>query len=129
MRHVQCVSKCLSLASPGVPAVAGNWRATMCWAVSHQNWRQLVFTGNPGTGKTTVARLIGELYRDLGLLQREHLVETKVSDLVAGHVGGTAIKTSGVIDKALDGVLCIDEAYQLTEPERGGFGLEAVGAL
>jgi S1-C subfamily serine protease/Cdc6-like AAA superfamily ATPase len=91
---------------------------------------QMVFTGSPGTGKTTVARLIGEMYRDLGVLRRGHLVEVaKAGDLIAEHVGGTAIKTNAMIDQALDGVLFIDEAYQLAERERGGFGQEAIGTL
>jgi AAA+ superfamily predicted ATPase len=89
----------------------------------------MIFTGNPGTGKTTVARLVGELYHELGLLKRGHLVEVKGADLIADHVGGTAIKTNDCIDRALDGVLFIDEAYSLTESDRGGFGLEAIEAL
>jgi SpoVK/Ycf46/Vps4 family AAA+-type ATPase len=89
----------------------------------------MVFSGNPGTGKTTVARLIGELYRNMGVLKRGHLVEARAADLVANHVGGTSGRTDQVIDQALDGVLFLDEAYILTEPDRGGFGQEAVDTL
>jgi SpoVK/Ycf46/Vps4 family AAA+-type ATPase len=88
----------------------------------------LVFTGNPGTGKTTVARLVGEMYRDLGLLSRGHVVEAAASDLISAYQGDTAIKTTAVIDRALDGVLFIDEAYQLSD-QQGGFGKDAIDTL
>ncbi|MEU8006197.1 AAA family ATPase [Catellatospora sp. NPDC049111] len=87
----------------------------------------MVFQGNPGTGKTTVARLIGEIFRDLGLLRKGHLVQTTSKDLVAGYLGQTAGRTSEVIDRALGGVLFIDEAYDLTE--QGEFADQAVAQL
>nr|WP_308402139.1 AAA family ATPase [Streptomyces sp. RKAG293] len=88
----------------------------------------LVFTGNPGTGKTTVAKLVGEIYRDLGLLSRGHVVEAKLPDLVAGFVGQTAGLTDATVDRALDGVLFIDEAYGLSD-QQDGFGSEAIQVL
>jgi SpoVK/Ycf46/Vps4 family AAA+-type ATPase len=88
-----------------------------------------VFLGNPGTGKTSVARLLGEIFHESGLLKRGHLIEGQSSDLVGSHVGETSIKTNELINKALDGVLFIDEAYMLTESDRGGFGKEALDTL
>lgn len=89
----------------------------------------MIFSGNPGTGKTTVARLIGEIYHELGWLKRGHLVEVQAGDLVAEYVGGTSAKTNKLIDRAVDGVLFIDEAYGLVESERGGFIQEALEIL
>ncbi|MFH1879175.1 MAG: AAA family ATPase, partial [Bacillota bacterium] len=89
----------------------------------------LVFSGNPGTGKTMIARLMSRIYKVLGILSKGHLVETDRSGLVAGYVGQTAIKTSEVIQKALGGVLFIDEAYALTGNADNDYGQEAVNTL
>ncbi|WP_231505234.1 AAA family ATPase [Cellulomonas sp. URHE0023] len=88
--------------------------------------RHLVFLGNPGTGKTTVARLVSGIYRALGLLTKGHLVEVDRSELVAGYLGQTAVKTSEVVATAIGGVLFIDEAYGLAEDQ---YGAEAVNTL
>lgn len=89
----------------------------------------LVFTGNPGTGKTTVARLVSQLYRSLGVVEKGQLVETDRASLVAGYVGQTAIQVTKVAETALGGVLLIDEAYALARGNDTDFGQEAIDTL
>lgn len=96
--------------------------------VSEQS-RHLVFSGNPGTGKTTVARLLAEIYRSLGVVEKGHLVEVDRSGLVAGFVGQTAPKVVGVFDEADEGVLLIDEAYSLVRGSESDFGREAIDTI
>ena len=88
----------------------------------------LVFSGNPGTGKTTVARILAKLYKEIGILEKGQLIETDRSGLVAGYVGQTAIKTRERIDEAMGGVLFIDEAYALNK-EGENYGQEAIDTI
>lgn len=105
-----------------------NLRAARDLPVVEQS-RHLVFAGNPGTGKTTVARLLAQIYRTLGVVERGHLVETDRSGLVAGFVGQTATKVVEVFDRADEGVVLIDEAYALVRGGGNDFGREAIDTI
>lgn len=97
---------------------------------SSKNTLHLAFTGNPGTGKTTVARIVGRIYKQIGLLSKGHFVEVSRTDLIAGYQGQTALKVKKVIDKAKGGVLFIDEAYSITENDNSdSYGRECLTEL
>jgi AAA+ superfamily predicted ATPase len=98
---------------------------------TNQNNRSfhMVFYGNPGTGKTSIARIFGQIFHESGILQKGQLIEVKGSDLISDHVGGTGKYVNTIIDQALDGILFIDEAYSLSAEDRGGFGKEAIEVL
>lgn len=97
---------------------------------SSKNTLHLAFTGNPGTGKTTVARIVGRIYKQIGLLSKGHFIEVSRTDLIAGYQGQTALKVKKVIEKAKGGVLFIDEAYSITENEHSdSYGRECLTEL
>lgn len=89
----------------------------------------MIFKGNPGTGKTTIARLLGKIFKEMGVLEKGHLIEAERADLVGEYIGHTAQKTRKIIQKALGGILFIDEAYSLARGGERDFGKEAIDTM
>lgn len=111
-------------------AKVNKMRKEMGVAVNSDATMHMVFTGNPGTGKTTIARLIGKIYHALGLIPKSSVIETGRVDFVGTYVGTTAPKTTETVNRAMGGVLFIDEAYQLMDKDgAGGYGAEAIDTL
>ena len=105
---------------------------SICRAGTLDSIRHMVFTGNPGVGKTTVSRLVAKLYHALGVSSKDHVVEVQKGDLVAGYVNQTASKTAKKIKEAKGGILFVDEAYQLTQALQRGqsdFSGEAIDEM
>jgi F-box protein 11 len=97
--------------------------------VEESETRHMLFSGNPGTGKTTIARLIGEIFKELGILQKGEFIEVQRDSLVAIYLGQTASKTTELVESALDSVLFIDEAYSLVNGQHDEYGREAINTL
>lgn len=106
----------------------GQFRAEAGLQSNHHVYH-MIFKGNPGTGKTTVARILGRLFHAMGMLGKGHMIEVERADLVGEYIGHTALKTRELIKKAIGGILFIDEAYSLARGGEKDFGKEAIDTM